>query len=101
MGHIDDTMSLPLGYPIPGQTTVYDASQTIDLESVPLNGGFLLKTLVLSLDPYIRNRMRGPSFPVSLCLCHIQISLVDASTERAGFLRNWKSVGVLSVWNAV
>ncbi|KIJ62669.1 hypothetical protein HYDPIDRAFT_176457 [Hydnomerulius pinastri MD-312] len=52
---------IPTGYPVPGQTTVYDASQTIDLENVPLNGGFLLKTLVLSIDPYLRGRMRDAS----------------------------------------
>ncbi|KAH7885190.1 hypothetical protein F5I97DRAFT_1343229 [Phlebopus sp. FC_14] len=49
---------IPAGYPIPGQTTVYDTSQTIDIENVPLNGGFLVKTLVLSIDPYQRGRMR-------------------------------------------
>ena len=32
---------------------IYDASQKIDLETVPLNGGFLLKTLVLSIEPYM------------------------------------------------
>ncbi|KAF8558790.1 alcohol dehydrogenase [Imleria badia] len=52
---------IPTGYPIPGQTTVYDTTQTIDLENVPLNGGFLLKTLVLSIDPYMRGRMRDAS----------------------------------------
>ncbi|KAF9222038.1 NAD(P)-binding protein [Gyrodon lividus] len=52
---------IPTGYPIPGQTTVYDASQTIDLENAPLNAGFLLKTLVLSIDPYMRGRMRDAS----------------------------------------
>ncbi|KAF7333731.1 NAD(P)-binding protein [Mycena venus] len=46
------------GYPVPGETTVYDTSQTIDLETAPLNGGFLLKTLVLSVDPYFRVIMR-------------------------------------------
>ncbi|KAJ6514418.1 hypothetical protein C8R47DRAFT_1033192 [Mycena vitilis] len=61
---------LPEGYPIPGETTIYDATQTIDLETVPLNGGFLVKTLVLSVDPYFRNLMRGtvgsylPSFQI-------------------------------------
>ncbi|KAI0056021.1 alcohol dehydrogenase [Artomyces pyxidatus] len=45
----------------PGKHTVYDASQTIDLDNVPLNGGFLVKTLALSLDPYMRGRMRDPS----------------------------------------
>ena len=48
-------------FPIPGKTTVYDTTQTIDLDTVPLNGGFLLKTLVLSIDPYQRGRMRNPT----------------------------------------
>jgi len=52
---------IPTGFPEPGKTTVYDDSQTIDLENVPLNGGFLVKTLVLSIDPYMRGRMRDPS----------------------------------------
>ncbi|KAJ7460197.1 hypothetical protein FB451DRAFT_1141301 [Mycena latifolia] len=50
--------SVPADYPIPGETTIYDTTQTIDLETVPLNGGFLLKTLVLSVDPYFRGQMR-------------------------------------------
>lgn len=56
----------PSGYPEPGKTLVYDDSQTIDLDTVPLNGGFLIKTLVLSIDPYMRGRMRsgGPSYVV-------------------------------------
>ena len=45
---------------MPGETIVYDDSETIDLENVPLNGGFLLKTLELSIDPYMRGRMRAP-----------------------------------------
>ncbi|KAF7971147.1 hypothetical protein HWV62_21956 [Athelia sp. TMB] len=49
---------VPTGYPIPGETTVWDESQKIDLENVPLNGGFLLKVLVVSIDPYQRGRMR-------------------------------------------
>ncbi|KAL6300893.1 NAD(P)-binding protein [Sparassis latifolia] len=49
---------IPTGYPEPGKTTVYDTSQTIDLENVPLDGGVLIKTLVLSSDPYLRGRMR-------------------------------------------
>jgi NADPH-dependent curcumin reductase CurA len=50
----------PLTYPVPGRTTVYDTSQTIDIDTVPLNGGFLVKTVVLSSDPYLRVRMRSP-----------------------------------------
>lgn len=52
--------NLCTGYPEPGKTTVYDKSQEIDLENAPLNGGFLVKTLVLSIDPYMRGKMRGP-----------------------------------------
>ncbi|KAF8908736.1 NAD-P-binding protein [Mucidula mucida] len=52
---------IPTGYPIPGRTTVYDTSQTIDLDTVPLNGGILIKTLVLSIDPYLRGNMRDAS----------------------------------------
>ncbi|KAG6901822.1 hypothetical protein C0995_007529 [Termitomyces sp. Mi166 len=51
--------SVPRGFPVPGETTVYDDSKTIDLDHVALNGGFLLKTLVLSIDPYMRGRMRS------------------------------------------
>jgi NADPH-dependent curcumin reductase CurA len=39
---------------------VTDTSETIDLDTVPLNGGFLVKTLVLSIDPYLRGKMRSP-----------------------------------------
>ncbi|KAJ7731628.1 hypothetical protein B0H16DRAFT_1427404 [Mycena metata] len=49
--------SVPKGFPVPGETTVYDTTQTIDLDTVPLNGGFLIKTLVLSVDPYFRVAM--------------------------------------------
>ncbi|KAF7800084.1 hypothetical protein EIP86_011327 [Pleurotus ostreatoroseus] len=51
---------IPTGYPEPGKATVYDDLQTIDLERAPLNGGLLVKTLVLSIDPYLRGRMRDP-----------------------------------------
>ena len=47
------------GYPEPGKTTVYDTTEMIDLETVVLNGGILIKTLELSIDPYIRDRMRA------------------------------------------
>jgi len=51
---------VPSGYPVPGRTTVYDVSQTIDLDTVPLNGSVLIKVLVVSIDPYLRGRMRAP-----------------------------------------
>lgn len=52
---------IPTGYPEPGKTTIYDESETIDLDSVPLKGGVLVKTLVVSIDPYLRGKMRDPS----------------------------------------
>jgi NADPH-dependent curcumin reductase CurA len=48
------------GYPEPGKTTVYDTTEMIDLQTVVLNGGILIKTLELSIDPYMRGRMRAP-----------------------------------------
>ena len=39
---------------------MYDDSETIDLETVPLDGGFLVKVLEISIDPYMRGRMRSP-----------------------------------------
>ncbi|KAJ7351948.1 hypothetical protein DFH08DRAFT_739693 [Mycena albidolilacea] len=52
--------SFPADYPVPGETVVHDTSQTIDIETHPLNGGLLVKTLVLSIDPYMRGRMSKP-----------------------------------------
>ena len=55
---------IPQGYPEPGKTTVYDASGTIDLDTVQLPpNSVLIKVLVLSIDPYIRGRMRDPKIP--------------------------------------
>ncbi|TEB19690.1 GroES-like protein [Coprinellus micaceus] len=52
---------VPAGFPEPGKTTVYDDSKTIDPETVEIpDGGFLVKTLWVSVDPYMRGRMRHP-----------------------------------------
>jgi len=51
--------SVPKEYPVPGETLIYQPdSETIDLDAVSLNGGILVKTLYLSMDPYMRWRMR-------------------------------------------
>jgi NADPH-dependent curcumin reductase CurA len=50
-----------LGYPEPDVHTATDTSETIDVDNVPLNGGFLVKTLVLSVDPYLRGKMKDAS----------------------------------------
>ncbi|KAG6860416.1 hypothetical protein C0995_011410 [Termitomyces sp. Mi166 len=47
--------------PIVGQHVILDNSRTIDLDNVPLKGGFLTKTLILSPEPSIRERMRDPN----------------------------------------
>ncbi|KAK7461263.1 hypothetical protein VKT23_008438 [Stygiomarasmius scandens] len=52
---------IPTGYPEPGKTFTYDTNRTIDLNTVPLNGGVLVKVLYLSVDPYMRDLMRDPS----------------------------------------
>lgn len=47
---------------MPGKTLVVDHSETLDLENVSLEGGRVLaKTLVISVDPYLRGRMREAS----------------------------------------
>jgi NADPH-dependent curcumin reductase CurA len=63
---------VPTGYPEPDVHTVTDSSDTIDLENVALNGGFLVKSLALSIDPYLRVKMRhagDDEYLVCLCLC--------------------------------
>ncbi|KAI0045916.1 alcohol dehydrogenase [Auriscalpium vulgare] len=54
-------IEIPTGLPEPGKHTAHDTSRTIDLENEPLHGGFLVKTLILSIDPYMRVKMRDAS----------------------------------------
>ncbi|PPQ71633.1 hypothetical protein CVT26_010594 [Gymnopilus dilepis] len=51
---------IPSDFPVPGKTVVYDTSQVIDLDTVNVDRGILIKTLYLSIDPYMRVRMREP-----------------------------------------
>ena len=67
-----------LDYPEPGKTTVYDTTETIDLQTVILNGGILIKTLELSIDPYIRDRMRereDKPYSVNFGLFHYPLTI--------------------------
>jgi NADPH-dependent curcumin reductase CurA len=50
--------------PVPGRTTE-TIKNKIDIDTVPLNGGVLIRTLVLSMDPYLRNKMRRSQRNVS------------------------------------
>ncbi|KAH7337546.1 NAD-P-binding protein [Rhizoctonia solani] len=52
--------SIPQEYPVLNETIVYRSS-IIDLVEVPLFGGTLVKTVYLSIDPYLRGRMREVS----------------------------------------
>ncbi|KAI0083057.1 hypothetical protein BDY19DRAFT_981056 [Irpex rosettiformis] len=61
---------IPTGLPNAEAVFTYDNLATIDLEA-DLHGGLLVKILCLSLDPYMRNRMRSadtegdmPAFPL-------------------------------------
>ncbi|KAF7428361.1 hypothetical protein PC9H_007583 [Pleurotus ostreatus] len=49
------------GLPMPGEHLILDQTRTIDLDNVPLNGGFLTKTIFLSPEPALRERMRDSS----------------------------------------
>ncbi|KIJ29059.1 hypothetical protein M422DRAFT_784418 [Sphaerobolus stellatus SS14] len=51
---------VPTGYPVPGETTRIDTNEKIDLDA-PLNGGVLIKVVVVAIDPYLRGRMRDAS----------------------------------------
>ncbi|PFH47748.1 hypothetical protein AMATHDRAFT_151392 [Amanita thiersii Skay4041] len=48
----------PQGLPSADSTFKYDQTETVDLDGVDLQGGILIKVIALSLDPYMRNRMR-------------------------------------------
>jgi NADPH-dependent curcumin reductase CurA len=52
---------VPKGEPVPGEHLVVDKSETIDLDAELKPGEILVKTLVLSLDPYLRGKMREAS----------------------------------------
>lgn len=49
--------------PVAGEHIVFEPSHSIDLDQVPLNGGFLTKTLMLSPEPFMRERMRDLCIP--------------------------------------
>ncbi|KAF8660915.1 hypothetical protein AX16_001543 [Volvariella volvacea WC 439] len=82
--------SIPKGYPKPGQDVAYDTSEMIDPDKVELNGGFLVKTLVVSIDPYFRGQMRpadvkdyAPPFLVDKPIFGFAVGLVVRSENPA------------------
>ncbi|KIS70756.1 uncharacterized protein UMAG_01911 [Mycosarcoma maydis] len=48
----------PTGLPKPGETTK-PGSAELDIDNVALNGGVLTRNIAVSLDPTMRNRMKG------------------------------------------
>jgi NADPH-dependent curcumin reductase CurA len=50
--------------PVPGRTTE-TVKNEIDPDTVPLDGGVLIRTLVLAMDPYLRNKMQRSQRNVS------------------------------------
>ncbi|KAJ7638420.1 hypothetical protein FB45DRAFT_902792 [Roridomyces roridus] len=59
------------GPPVIGEHITLDTSRSIDLDNVPLNGGYLSKTLLISPEPATRERMRDtktPSYTTTLPL---------------------------------
>lgn len=50
---------IPTTFPQPGEHMIVEKS-TIDLDAPLAEGDFIVKTLVLSVDPYMRGRMRSP-----------------------------------------
>ncbi|KAJ7582175.1 alcohol dehydrogenase [Mycena floridula] len=67
---------IPEGYPVPGKTTVYDDTPTIDLETVALDRGILLKTLCLSIDPTIRGKMGRGVYVIDKPVTNFGLALV-------------------------
>src|SRR5437016_4382872 len=76
--------SVPNGYPVAGRDLALDA-QELDLTKVP-PGGVITKNFYLSLDPYLRGRMRSaetkaytPPFTLGEPISNNGISQIAAS----------------------
>ena len=50
---------IPSGYPEAGKHIKYVKDRTIDLDTVDMKGSIVTKNLVISIDPYMRGRMRS------------------------------------------
>ena len=55
-------LEVPVHEPVDGKH-FHVEDQSIDLEAPPPAGGFLTESLYISVDPYMRGRMRDPSVP--------------------------------------
>ena len=50
---------IPTGHPEVGKHIKYVKDRTIDIDTVDTQGGIVTKNLVVSIDPYMRGRMRA------------------------------------------
>jgi len=76
----------PSGYPEIGKHIKYVKDRTIDLDTVDTQGGIVTKNLVISIDPYMRGRMRPaeiksytPSFELNQPLTNFFVGKVVKS----------------------
>ncbi|KAI8878437.1 NAD(P)-binding protein [Backusella circina FSU 941] len=79
--------NIPEGYPVAGKDITIKNS-TIDLDADLPKGDFILKNLVLSVDPYMRGRMRdasiksyAPAFPLGETMTGDTMSVVLKSNN--------------------
>lgn len=77
---------IPTGYPEAGKHIKYVQDRTIDLDTVDTQGGVVTKNLVVSIDPYMRGRMRAadqksysPAFPLNEPLTNFFVGRVVKS----------------------
>ncbi|KAF4618892.1 hypothetical protein D9613_009804 [Agrocybe pediades] len=86
---------VPKGYyPEPEKTTVIDTTQSIDPETVSLDGGILIKTLDLSIDPYLIGqicdaplRSSAPAFEIGKAVYSYGVGVVvrsENASSKAG-----------------
>ncbi|KAI0310798.1 hypothetical protein OF83DRAFT_1088127 [Amylostereum chailletii] len=81
---------IPSGLPNAQTTFLCDDTETIDIDAISLHGGLLVKILALSLDPYMRNRMRPvdiegdmPAFPLGQVLTGFGVGVILRSESPA------------------
>jgi NADPH-dependent curcumin reductase CurA len=77
---------VPTGYPQAGKHLKYVQDRTIDIDTVDCQGGIVTKNLVISIDPYMRGRMRAaelksysPAFPLNQPLTNFFVGKVVKS----------------------
>ncbi|KAJ1601465.1 hypothetical protein NDA14_002912 [Ustilago hordei] len=89
----------PTGLPKPGETTTR-GSAGLDIDNVALNGGVLTRNIAVSLDPTMRNRMKGdigyftPAYVVGKPVTAIGIAEIVRSE-----VDDFKSGDIVFVWS--